>query len=117
MGSNLVTLIMRHPRLIEWEKKLKRTLDIVDDYLEDKYGQLYELHPSRAYRGTTSNKAHDGLFNIGASFTAGYGSKYGRGYVVDIDMINGSLFELIEFGESIDGLTSYIEGYLEELNN
>lgn len=78
---------MRHPKLVAWEKKLKQILDKIDIYLEDTYGRKYILHPSRSKRGTTSNKSHDGLFSIGASFTAGYGSEYGRGYVVDVDMV------------------------------
>jgi hypothetical protein len=78
---------MRHHKVIEWERTLKNTLDTIDDFLENKYGHRYRLHPARAERGTTSNKSHDGLFNIGASFTAGYGSEYGRGYVIEVDMI------------------------------
>jgi len=78
---------MAHPKVIRWEKQLKKVLDEIDDYLEDYYGRMYPLHPNRAYRGTTSNKEHDGLFNIGASFTAGYGSNFGRGYIVDVEMI------------------------------
>ena len=54
--------------------------------LEDKYGHLYPLHPSRAQRGATANKEHDGLFNVGASFSAGFGSEHGSGYIVEIRM-------------------------------
>lgn len=78
---------MRHPKLLEWEGKLKQVFDEIDDYLEDTYGDRYTLHPSRPVRGKTANKESDGLFNIGASFSPGYGSEYGRGYVVDIDMV------------------------------
>mgnify|MGYP006284799777 CR=1 FL=1 len=78
---------MRHPKIIEWENKLKEVFDEIDDYLEDTYGNRYTLHPARAERDTTSNKASDGLFNVGASFTPGYGSEHGRGYAVEIDMV------------------------------
>ena len=78
---------MRHPKIIEWEKKLKEVFDEIDDYLEDTYGKAYTLHPARAERDTTSNRALDGLFNVGASFTPGYGSEHGRGYAVEIDMV------------------------------
>lgn len=78
---------MDHPKIVEWERKLKEVFDEIDDYLEDTYGNEYTLHPSRPERGQTANKEHDGLFNIGASFSAGYGSEYGRGYVVDIVMV------------------------------
>jgi hypothetical protein len=74
-------------KISEFDNKLKKMFDDIDDYLEDKYGGLYPLHPARPRRGTTSNKEHDGLFNIGASFSAGFGSRVGRGYVVDVDMV------------------------------
>ena len=78
---------MRHPLLVKLEEKMKSIFDTIDDFLEDSYGDLYPLHPNRKRRGETSNKESDGLFNVGASFSPGYGSKYGRGYVVDIDMV------------------------------
>ena len=77
---------MRHPLLIEWEKGLKVIFDEVDDYLEETYGSRYTLRPARPSRGETSSKSQDGLFNIGAKFSPGYGSKYGRGYVIDVEM-------------------------------
>lgn len=79
--------MVRHPSLDSWEKKLKDVLDGIDDYLEDTFGSKYDLHPARPQRGKTSNKAHDGLFDIVASFSLGTGSKYGKGYVVDVDMV------------------------------
>jgi hypothetical protein len=78
---------MQHHSSAAFEKKLKRLFDETDDYLEETYGDRYTLHPARAKRGKTSNKAADGLFNIGAAFTAGFGSEHGRGYVIDIDMV------------------------------
>jgi hypothetical protein len=78
---------MRHPLLVKLEDRLKSVFDRIDDYLEDRYGDLYPLHPNRPRRGETTNKESDGLFNVGASFSPGYGSTYGRGYVVDIDMV------------------------------
>jgi len=78
---------MRYHKVEEWESRLKRVFDRVDDYLEEKYGQQYSLHPARPARGATFSKAHDGLFNIGASFSAGYGSKRGPGYVIEVRMV------------------------------
>ena len=78
---------MNNPNMEEWEQTLKKIFDIIDDHLEDKYGNLYPLHPARAQRGRTSNKSSDGLFNIGAAFSAGFGSCYGRGWVVDVTMV------------------------------
>lgn len=77
---------MRHPSVIEWEERLKRIFDEIDDYLEDKYGNRFAIHPSRPRRDTTSNKEDDGLFNIGAAFSLGLGSRYGKGYVIDIQL-------------------------------
>jgi len=77
---------MRH-HLDTFETQLKRLFDEVDDYLEDKYGDTYPLHPARARRGRTANRETDGLFNVGASFSTGYGSEHGRGYVIDVKMV------------------------------
>ncbi len=77
---------MQSSQSIEWDRRLKRLFDEVDDYLEDKYGDLFPLHPNRMKRGNTSNKEMDGLFNIGASFSPGYGTELGRGYVVDLHL-------------------------------
>jgi hypothetical protein len=82
----MLNIDMRHPKLVLWEQQLKAIFDKIDDFLEDKYGDLFPLHPSRPARGTTSNKEHDGLFNVGASFSAGFGSEHGPGYVVEITM-------------------------------
>lgn len=78
---------MKHYKIDDWDKKLKQMMDEIDDFLEKKYGNLYPLHPSRRGRGETSNKEQDGLFNIGAAFTPGFGSETGKGYAVDIDMV------------------------------
>ena len=78
---------MEHHSLASFDKRLKAVFDAADDYLEEKYGGNYPLHPARAKRGQTANKQSDGLFNVGASFTAGFGSEHGRGYVLDVDMV------------------------------
>jgi hypothetical protein len=77
---------MRHPRRARWERKLKEVFDRIDGALEAEYRDRYDLHPARPPHGTTASRAHDGLFNIGAAFTAGYGSEHGRGYVVEVRM-------------------------------
>ncbi len=75
---------MRHFKAKEWEQRLKLVFDEIDMELEQLYGDQFPLHPVRTAHGTTSNPEMDGLFNIGASFSAGFGSKLGPGYVVDI---------------------------------
>lgn len=78
---------MRGREVQEFERALKALFDAIDDELEDRWGHRYRLHPARPQRGRSSNKEHDGLFNVGASFTAGFGSEYGKGYVVDVRMV------------------------------
>jgi hypothetical protein len=63
---------------------MREMFNEIDDRIEDKYGSMFTLHPNRPSRGKTNSREMDGLFNIGAAFTAGYGSRYGRGYIVDI---------------------------------
>ncbi|OQY33090.1 MAG: hypothetical protein B6241_09090 [Spirochaetaceae bacterium 4572_59] len=77
---------MRHPKLREWDRKLKAVCDRIDSWLEDEYGDLYRLRPNRAERGETCNPEMDGLFNIQAVFTPGYGSEKGRGYIIEIEI-------------------------------
>ncbi|MBN2704496.1 MAG: hypothetical protein JXR23_09825 [Pontiellaceae bacterium] len=77
---------MRHPKAMEWENRLKAVFDEIDAELEQLYGDRFSLHPARRAEGTTSNPEMDGLFNVGASYSAGFGSKLGPGYVVDIHL-------------------------------
>jgi hypothetical protein len=77
---------MWHPKTIEFDERLKKLFDEVDAYIEDLYGSSYPLHPRRPSRGETANPQADGLFNIGADFTPGYGSQLGRGYLIDVEM-------------------------------
>ncbi|NCN04621.1 MAG: hypothetical protein GW949_03210 [Spirochaetales bacterium] len=77
---------MFHPKMQAFDKRMKEMFDEIDDVLEEKYGNRYPIHPNRPTRGATSNKAADGLFNVGVQFTAGYGSELGRGYTVDMNI-------------------------------
>ena len=77
---------MRHIKAKEWERRLKAVFDEIDAKLEARYGNRFEPHPARSPEGTTSNPEMDGLFNVGASYSAGFGSKLGPGYVVDIHL-------------------------------
>jgi len=77
---------MWHPKTAEFDDRLKKLFDEVDDYIEELYGDRYALHPVRPERGETANPEADGLFNIGANFTPGFGSELGRGYLIDVSM-------------------------------
>ena len=72
--------------MVEFDNRLKTLFDEVDHYIEDLYGDRYALHPVRPARGQTANPQSDGLFNIGADFTPGFGSELGRGYLINVDM-------------------------------
>jgi len=75
---------MRHRKAKAWENTLKSVFDEIDIELEGAYGDRFDLHPARPEHGTTSSREMDGLFNVGASYSAGFGSRFGPGYVVDI---------------------------------
>jgi len=77
---------MRHPKAEEWELKLKKIFDKIDEELEHLYGSKYPLRSGREPHGITMNREDDGLFDIGAAFSAGYGSAHGAGYVIEIRM-------------------------------
>jgi hypothetical protein len=73
---------LRDARVLAWEARLKDVFDRIDHELEEKYGDRLPLHPMRPVHGETANPAASGLFEIGAAFSAGYGSQLGRGYIV-----------------------------------
>lgn len=78
---------MIYTELFEWEEKIRKIFNEVDIELESKYGHLFPLHPSRAPAGTTSNPEFDGLFNIGAVYSPGFGSEKGEGYIIDVQIL------------------------------
>ena len=83
---------MRDHRVEEWEGKLNVLLRHVDHMLEARYGSLSKLHPARPPHGSTANPQQDGLFRVTASFTPGFGSTLGNGYVVRFDTVTLDTF-------------------------
>ncbi|MDX9957393.1 MAG: hypothetical protein AB7T74_13490 [Clostridia bacterium] len=77
---------MDHPKTVEWDARMKSMFDRIDAILEDRYHNHWRLRRNRPGRGETTNPEADGLFNVGAIFTPGYGSEIGRGYLVDITL-------------------------------
>ena len=67
-----------------WENKLRKIFKEINDTLEDKYGSIFPLNPVRARHASTSDPESDGLFDVGAAYSTGLGSKYGEGYVIEI---------------------------------
>ncbi len=81
-----------HPKQAEIEKRLRAMLDELDSYLEETYGDEFSLHPNRLPRGAAGSPLYDGLFSASSKFTLGYGTEYGRGYDIVIDI---STLELV----------------------
>lgn len=71
----------------KWEEKLNHVLQKVDRILESRYGSLFAPHPARPSHGITANPQNDGLFRVTASFSPGFGSELGRGYVLQLDVM------------------------------
>jgi len=103
-----------HPKVIKFDQTLKRVFDEIDDYLEDYYGDLYALHPARLPRGEASNKSHDGLFNVGASYTAGFGSVYGKGYAIEIRFVTLEKIDPLHIKEVEEKVKELLEEKLAE---
>ncbi|MCL1921076.1 MAG: hypothetical protein FWG50_08365 [Kiritimatiellaeota bacterium] len=78
---------MRNPRVEHWEEKLDTLLRRVDERLELEYGGIVPRHPARPAHGETGNPQNDGLFRITATFTPGFNSRLGKGYVVTIEPV------------------------------
>lgn len=74
----------RDPRVVSWESRLKGVFDEIDALVEEEYADLFPLRPNRPDSGTTGNPSADGLFDLGAGFSPGYGSEFGKGYIVSI---------------------------------
>ena len=77
---------MRGPELQDWERTLRNALAAVDRELETRYGGDFPLRPNRPVAGETASFSADGLFSVGAKYTAGYGSATGEGYIVEVRM-------------------------------
>jgi hypothetical protein len=75
---------MFHPKTTDWDNRMKEMFDRIDSILEDRYHGSWKLRRNRPGRGETSNPEADGLFNVGVFFTPGFGSRLGRGYLVEI---------------------------------
>jgi hypothetical protein len=78
---------MRHPLVEAWEEQLEQAVRRVDAELERRHGTRYRLHPARSPVGSAANPRFDGLFSLTAAFTAGFGSRHGQGYVLDVGLI------------------------------
>ncbi len=105
-------MTVKHPKAQEWDDRLFAVFEKVDAYLEDTYGDRFKRHPNRPPRGDAAYGALDGLFNIGASFSPGYGSELGRGYVIEVVI---STLEKVPPGERKEIVMDAIRKTREEL--
>jgi len=78
---------MRNPRVEEWEERLNQLLRRVTVQLEERFSDFALRHPARLPHGATANPQNDGLFRITATFTPGFGSQLGKGYVLTIEPV------------------------------
>lgn len=78
---------MRHQRAEEWEDRLNDVLKRADRALEEEFGARLPPHPARPAHGSTANPQQDGLFRVTAAFTAGFGSRLGKGYALQIEAV------------------------------
>jgi hypothetical protein len=109
-----------HPKQDKLESSFRVLFDDLDTYLEDRFGSLFQRHPNRPVRGTAASVAYDGLFSTGTQFTLGYGSTYGRGYIVNIeirtlDPVSAETREMIETA-AIEHLSSILPSRFPDRN-
>ena len=74
-------------RTEEMERKLFDAMERTDAEMERRYGDRFELHPARLPHGKAATRQYDGLFSLSAGFSAGFGSKFGPGYALDLRMV------------------------------
>lgn len=70
----------------EWDRRLEAVFERVDIKMEQHFKEVFPRRNNRPAHGETASSQMSGLFNIGASFSAGYGSEQGRGYVIDVEL-------------------------------
>ena len=78
---------MRGRRVEAMEERLHQALERVDAELERRHGDRYDLHPARAPHGAAARRQYDGLFEMTAGFSAGYGSEHGPGYALALRVV------------------------------
>ena len=74
-------------RAEQMEDRIFLALEATDAEMERRYGDRFPLHPARLPDGEAASRQYDGLFSLSAGFTAGFGSKFGPGYSLDLRMV------------------------------
>ena len=78
---------MRGARVEAMEDRLHAALERVDAELERRHGDRYDLHPARRSHGTAAKRQYDGLFELTAGFSAGFGSDPGPGSAITLRVV------------------------------
>lgn len=105
-------------RTEQFEETLFLALEAVDVEMEERYGDKFRLHPARLEHGKAASRQYDGLFSLSAGFSAGYGSKTGPGYALDLrivslDFVPKSFRDQFE-NECVEALRKKLEEYFPE---
>lgn len=90
------------------ERQLSIMCQNLDNHLEDMYGTKFRLHPNRMERGSGSNPSFDGLFSTSCAFTLGYGSRTGRGYLVNVDIRTLDWVSMTDKAQILDEAYDYL---------
>lgn len=101
-----------HYKQQQLEDQLRALCDDLDEYLEDTYGNEFSLRPNRPKRGTAASNQYDGLFATSSAFTLGYGSAYGRGYVVTLTLCTFDWIDEARRKEIMDDAFQYVSAIL-----
>lgn len=104
------------PRQEKLEESFVLFEKAIDNYLEDTFSDEITIHPMRMKRGKGANPIHDGVFSTTIIFSMGFGTKYGRGYIINIsistlDNVSSHLKERIEEA-TFDFASKHAEEYL-----
>lgn len=103
-----------HPKQELLEQQMAKLCQALDNWLEDGFGENWPIHPNRMKRGTGANPSFDGLFSTSVAFTLGYGSKSGRGYLVNVDIRTLKFVTSQEKTEVLDAAASFLRNNIEE---
>ena len=100
-------------RVQQMEEKLFEAMENTDAEMERRYGDRFELHPARLPHGEAASRQYDGLFSLSAGFSAGFGSKFGPGYALELRMVTLESVP-VSFREQLE--TEAVEFLQQELN-
>jgi hypothetical protein len=75
-----------HPSTQAWDDAVHAAIVATEEEMEARFGLDLPLRDNRPAFGQTANPQASGLFNIGLVFTTGAGSRFGMGYLLDVEV-------------------------------